>query len=282
MWSLGEDTVSETPPAFVLESSLLHALLIAEKKSEQEGEKLGCIQVTAGNWRTSRALANWFTTGELGLESVAKTEIKVFHRLKQKMKCPMILAKVPEDFFDQCGIHSETAADTIVMAVNRFTKIAIPMARQKWPGRLARLPWTTDELKNHLKRGYRDSERGIIGLLAAQGSTSSAIFCQLRLTRESIKEAIRRLQGQRTLQTVLASIICATRFKYFNKQGVLVPVSCVKKCGQAETFDHLLKCNNLRIPGERWSRDLDKIPMRNGEKNLQRGDTYPHTDGAAV
>ena len=91
----------------------------------------------------------------------------------------------------------------------------------------------------------------MIGFLAAQGSMSSAIFCQLRLTREVIKEATRRLQGQRKTQVVLASILSATRFKYFDKRGVLVPVSCVKKCGQIETFEHLLQCNNLIIPDEK-------------------------------
>ena len=249
VWALGEDNVSTTPPAFVLESSILHALLIEEKKAEEMGGELNYIHVTAGNWRTSKMLAAWFETGELGLLSVARTEIiKVFYRLEEKLRCPLTISKIPEDFFDQCGMHSETAADAIVTAVRRFFSMAVPKARQKWAGRLARLPWTTEEFKHHLKRRYRNSEREMIGILAAQGSMSSAIFCQLRLTREVIKEAIRRLQSNRMVQTVLATILCATRFKYFNKQGRLMSVSCGNKCGQVETFEHLLKCNNLRIP----------------------------------
>ena len=138
MWALGEDRVSNTPPAFALESSILHALLIAEKKAESLGEKLDSIQITEGNWRTCRVLANWFLTGELELLWVARTEIiKVFHRLAEKLRCPMNVAKIPEGFFEQVGMHSEAAADTIVTAVRRFFRFAVPRAKQNWGGKVS-------------------------------------------------------------------------------------------------------------------------------------------------
>ena len=69
---LGEDRVLDKPPSFVLEGSVLHALLIAGRKAEESPERLDHIELQAGNWRTSRALATWFGEGELHLESGAK------------------------------------------------------------------------------------------------------------------------------------------------------------------------------------------------------------------
>ena len=161
---------------------------------------------------------------------------------------PLILTAVPQGFFEGAGIHSETDADTIVGAVERMYRHALPAARDKWKNRLARIPLTTDEFKKHMKRKYLTSERAAIGLLAAQESMASTIFCQLRLSRASVKEVLRRLQGSRKQQVVFAGICCATRFKYYGKNGKLLPVACARGCGSEETLDHILECNHLSIP----------------------------------
>ena len=44
-------------------------------------------------------------------------------------------------------------------ATARFFQSGIPQAKAKWGEQLARIPWTTKELKRHLKRKYREDER---------------------------------------------------------------------------------------------------------------------------
>ena len=110
------------------------------------------------------------------------------------------------------SIQNEGAADAIVTAVSRFYRYAIRMAREKWRVALERISWTEEDFGQHLKRKYREDERAVIVLLVAR-----TIFCRLHLTRDMIKEALRKLQGQRIEQTALASILCAARFNCFNK-----------------------------------------------------------------
>ena len=60
VWMLGEDRVSLRPPSFVLEASVLHALLVTEEKIEAEGNCYEYIVIKAGNWKTNRMLVRWF------------------------------------------------------------------------------------------------------------------------------------------------------------------------------------------------------------------------------
>ena len=87
-------------------------------------------------------------------------------------------------------------------------------------------------------------------MLASQASMACAIFTDLHLTRGIIKMALQRLQTNRRRQVVLANILCATRFKYYAKNGELLPVVCANKCGMADSIRHLLACYNLHPPYE--------------------------------
>ena len=257
IWALGTDNVSESPPAFVLEGSLLHALCLVEQQLQKSDMDLDYIKVMTGNWLTSRKLQWWFERGELKFESAALFEImSTIHRLAQKLKCSLTILPMPSWFFEKTDRHSEKDSDAIATAVRRFYQMAIPLARKKWGCQLARLPWTTEEYKKQLRKKYKEGEREAIGFLAAQGSDASMIFCRLRLTREIIKETLRRLQNHRKRQTALAGILCATRFKFFTKKGSLLKVKCANNCGEVETFDHLLQCNGLCIPED--TEDVEK------------------------
>ena len=77
---------------------------------------------------------------------------------------------------------------------------------------------------------------------------ASGIFCTLRLTRASVKEVLRWLQGRRQEQVALARVLCATRFKSFNNEGSLEAVTCPRGCGNKDTLEHMLECNGLTFP----------------------------------
>ena len=95
-----------------------------------------------------------------------------------------------------------------------------------------------------------EGEREIIGVLEKEGSMASGVFCTLRLTRASVKEVLRWLQGRRQEQVALARVLCATRFKSFNKEGNLEAVACPRGCGNIDTLEHMLECNGLLVPKE--------------------------------
>ena len=68
---------------------------------------------------------------------------------------------------------------------------------------------------------YFADEAKVIPLLRSKGSISGAIFRELSLTRSIITEALDKLKRSRALQATLRSIICATRFKYFDGKTLL-------------------------------------------------------------
>ena len=121
----------------------------------------------------------------------------------------------------------------------------MPEARSRWGEQLARIPWTTKELKRHLKRRYREDERVTLELLAMEGSIAGANYCQLGLNRAVLKGTFRRLRHNRRQQVVLANIICATRFEFFEEEGALLRVRRRNGCGEVDSLDHLLNCHNL-------------------------------------
>ena len=80
-------------------------------------------------------------------------------------------------------------------------------------------------------------------------SVSALIVLRLQLTREIITEALSRLRMNHAAQVNLLSIICRTRFKYYQK-GFLLPTRCPnrrggRQCDTMDTFSHLARCYNL-------------------------------------
>ena len=95
-------------------------------------------------------------------------------------------------------------------------------------------------------------------ILAMVGSTASFNYCQMGLNRAALKECVRNLHNNRREQVVLANIICATRFKYFQEDGKLLHVQCPNGCGQMDSLDHLLACYKMEAIQPDWSFD-DKV-----------------------
>ena len=89
---------------------------------------------------------------------------------------------------------------------------------------------------------FRDSERAALELLALEGSVAGANYCHLGLNRAILNETLRRLRRNRKEQTVLANVICATRFEFFDEEVGIFPVRCPNGCGEIDSLDHLLDC----------------------------------------
>ena len=250
VWGLGVDFVSSEPPAFILEASILHALNIVHTLlQESPATSPTSILITAGSFRTNMALADWQRTGTFTLKSAAAPEIaKIWHQLNATLQCPLRLRAVPRDFHTGSDPWDSSEGVIIKMAAKRFYEQGVPPARERWGDQIARIPWTTEELKKHLKRKYREDERTAIELLAMENSIASANYCKLGLNRALLKETLRRLQHNRRRQVVFANIICATRFKFFDETGTLLNVKCPLGCGEIDSLEHLIKCACLQDP----------------------------------
>ena len=245
-WGLGFDLVSKEPPAFVLEASILHALLLAESLTAKMLQPPPDITISVGTRRTCMLLYNWQKYGRLALESAAADEIvKVWHRLNKVLPCVAQFQALPWTFFEGSHPWDSSVGGLLKAAAARFFQIGIPQAKTQWGNRIARIPWTTKELKRHLKRRYREDERVALELLAMEGSIAGANYCQMGLNRAVLKESLRRLHHNRRHQVILANIICATRFKFFDETGTLLQVQCPNGCGGVDSLDHLLQCYRL-------------------------------------
>ena len=72
---------------------------------------------------------------------------------------------------------------------------------------------------------------------------SGGVFQELSLDRSLIAAVLEGLKHSRALLSTFCSIICATRFKYF-EHGTLLPVIC-RYCGQIDSYRHLVSCVNI-------------------------------------
>ena len=240
-WIVGRDPGID-PPVFLQECGLLHALLVVEQMVTKEHVAPPFFYIKAGTWRMTRALQNWFNSGHMGLRSAAASDIiEVIYRLAKILPSPVIIAPLPEDFFEKVKPRGTEDNDLLAAAATRLYEYVLPLALAKWGTRIARIPWTDEETKTFCKQRYRADETVAVRMLMEEGSYASSIYIGLRLTRSIIKAAFTRLQNQRRGQTVLASIICATRFKLFAEEQAEATVKCMR-CGGPDSFEHLVAC----------------------------------------
>ena len=181
-------------------------------------------------------------SGTLCLDSDAAADIlTVWHRLRKLMQRPLILEELPEDYFEKkkehYGVGETTEGELIKEAVKDFYRKAQPYAKARWGERLARIPWTTQEVKRQIKSKYSEEERRTIGLLAEEGSTACKGYELLGLNRALIKKVMKSLQDRRMWQVCFASIICATKNKFFDKSGNTKAVKCPNGCGQMDSLE---------------------------------------------
>ena len=112
------------------------------------------------------------------------------------------------------------------------------MGRQKWGGRISRLPWTKEETKAHIKRKYLLGEQEVLHILAGEESLACRIHAELNLTRATIKATLQAMADSRKHQMVFASVACGTFFKHYAKTGRRLNVKCTL-CKEISTLQHL-------------------------------------------
>ena len=247
-WLLGYDPVSEEPPAFVLKESLNRSLLLAKQYLTERDICPSFVSIRASNWRTVIAVRRWFNEGNLELVSAAATSIaSTLGALTKILKCPLIMRGIPPYFFEDVEVRGTRDCDVIYHTISRMYQYIIPDGLTSWRRCLARLPWTKDEVKTHLKRRLRLDELKFIALLEQLDSVSSSICRHLSLNRDTIKQVLKSFRYQRDYQTTFCNIVCATRFKSHDENGSLLPTLCPLCRVSPDSLGHLLSCTNLEI-----------------------------------
>ena len=123
---LGADPVSVGPPDYIIEGTVLHALLSAETAlslAQEHAINFGYIEVQTGNWKTIQRISSWCNSGNLGFVSAAATSIvQVMCRLAQRLPCPLLLKALPGDFFENNEKHVDPLAAVTLLS---FTELQL-------------------------------------------------------------------------------------------------------------------------------------------------------------
>ena len=96
----------------------------------------------------------------------------------------------------------------------RAESVARLGALDLWKSCWRRIPLARNEVCNLIRLKQEEDELKVIKILECAHSVSGGIFQKIGLTRDIIKKALAELSRNRKEQTMLCSIICATRFKY--------------------------------------------------------------------
>ena len=156
------------------------------------------------------------------------------------MKCALIIDRIPTDFFEDACPRGDTASDVLFYTARRPSEFVIPNVRRLWGSRIAWLPGAVEQTKTHLKCRYRDDEARFLSLLRREGSTARDAFYTVRLNRDITKQVFRGLSYNRKLQVAFGTIVCATRFKFFDGNGELRPAHCTI-CWHKDSLAHLIR-----------------------------------------
>ena len=148
-WILGVDPASSDPPGFISEAGLLHALLLVERHNQQvDTDPPPFYQVRTGTWGLMMGLIKWLNEGSNDAVSAAAPDIILaLGRLETVLKCPLILRPLPGDFFKATNERGIRAQDIISTTAKRlFTEVG-PLAKRQFGSRIARVPWTSEEVE---------------------------------------------------------------------------------------------------------------------------------------
>ena len=253
----------ECYPKYNTEAPMLHALEIVRwinSKPVNCKEKSNSLYyvIEAGNPLTCTRLGKWFTTGKWYLQSAAGEGIaRILHELAPILNftliCYSFTSNKPETG-EMCE-HLDVGWTVLETTYIRAKKLIRAGILDECKHKAARIPLTADEVKDAIKLRYAVDEGKAIYMLKGQSSTAAEVIIELGLTRDVIRQALERLEYSRAKQVVLCSILCTTRFKYYESQGLL-RTTCLK-CGALDSFHHLVQCAALTIPTP--SQDTDHM-----------------------
>ena len=138
------------------------------------------------------------------------------------------------------------AASILYFSKQRAESVVKTGVLDLWKDRWARIPLTKHEKGKLIKLRHEEDELQAIKVLGNECSVSDEFFQRLGLTRCVIERTLAELTHSRKERTGLCNVICATRFEYA-QDGKLYPTVCRRR-GRQETFQHMVKCANLKVP----------------------------------
>ena len=242
-------------PQYGREFPLLHALSLVDGYLSGENAYPEIVVVRAGGSLECGRLLRWINQGNMGLGSAVASPVMVLlERIMGSVKCPIVVTSTEGGWYDT---EESDILDDPQSFISNTRRRTISRFLQKgmwgWLKRLPRIPLTGEEVKSRLQLKYELDEKKAIRMLADIGSVSCGIYSSWNLNREVISRALKLLCFSRKCQTMLSSVICATRFKFL-EEGRRIPTRCRNpNCIQPGCFDdirHLLLCHDLKLPQE--------------------------------
>ena len=241
-------------PKFIPEAAMLHALEIVKWINDRwpvnnnvEGNFF--FVLAASNALTCSRLGKWFDTGKWHLQSSLRTTIaSLICVLAAQLKFPMMCYSFTSDKPDT-GIfneHLDVGWTMLEVTFARAKKLLVAGLLTPFLHRSPRVTLTSDEVKEAIQIRYAIDEGRAINMLRGQFSAASEVIMRLGLTREIIRQALERCDNDRARQVALCSIVCTTRFKYYEGRD-LFATTCLK-CGMRDSFEHLAACVGLVVP----------------------------------
>ena len=242
-------------PAYVHEAAVLHGVrVLREWVGTIEQYLLHSIEIIAGNALVSYQITEWMRSGSCRFQtSAASGLIADLQSMGEWLHTdtflhPFCLREEREEMRGETegGSEGDSNQELLLRLAEHFRTVVLPQQGAGWTESLPRLPLTTEELKSLLSEKEQADEMAVLRELAAMGSTSAEILAYLQVTRPVIKEALAQLCHERQLQTNLAGILCATRFKIL-VNGRVYHTKCPKTmCYSKDSFGHLLECYSLQ------------------------------------
>ena len=239
-------------PIFVREQVLAYLLEIAvdfaqdEKLSQMRSQS---VSLYIDDSMICNRLRDWYNKGAWRFQSDAGSAIaKLSHLLAAQLRLPLSFYTVDEIFkLEKPVVEDPKDTSTILhFSKIRAERMVQSDALSDWQANWVRVPLSREEIRTLIATRYEEDELKAIKILEQGWSASGNISHAVGLTRHIIKQALNELPHSRKCQTMVCSIICATRFKYV-LEGKLTPVAC-GKCGRRSTFEHLVSCAKLRVP----------------------------------
>ena len=246
--------ITPEPPAYLSEAAVLQGMRTLHgwmRNNPNTVASIKNIRMRAGSPITIHALANWFQTGELHLESAAASPLaEDIDRLEYWLQQDLWL----ESFTLSAQLgdveHMPWRSKELLRIAEEFRTHALPKLGSPWSHSLPLIPLTKSEVSELLKKQQQEDETLALRQLGELDSVSAKIILRLKLTREIITTVLSRLRMRHAEQVNLLSILCGTRFKYYY-QGTLLPTWCPNTfggttCARNDSFEHLLICYDLR------------------------------------
>ena len=209
-------------------------------------EHLDEIEISVGTGRVVKGIESWCLKGVLKLQSAAATAVVVeLQKLAEWLPMKgMILTPLwlPEEIPPE---EMPWRIQGLFITAEEFRAEMAQATEEDWAKNLPRIPLVKSEVRDLIRTQMAADELIAFKQPAGLGSASATLLVGLQLTRDTVKEALDKLQDDRGAQITLLSVLSATRFRIYS-HGRALPTKCGKCRVHPDTFDHMLRCYVLQ------------------------------------